>query len=372
MEIHPKVFISYSHDDEETSNRVLKFSNKLRREGIDANIDQYEESPIEGWPLWMENQIEKSDYIIVVCSKQYYDKIHNLEKNAGKGVSWEAKIIYQSLYDCKQESNKFIPVLLNSNDVEFIPKPLKIFTFYELDKDYTKLFNRLCNIKSVDKPPIGKMHSLPHKDRKTIFLSTPINLSLWDKAKWKGIMYLHSVGRPPVIGLLFREYKTGLNIFTKWKEAFDGTDFDEILSISFIEPPFPKGSYINSSPEYNYSDGYFVHIGPNVIADIKKLESEGYDTNNIVISTISRYIWMDSKKGDQKRELFRKQFRDSGCYFVAPVGLKDFSKNAEDNDNIIFDVENGIKMSKIRFMKGTEIRGNDLEQAVLENRVVKK
>lgn len=44
-EINPKVFISYSQDSVEFADKVLDLSNKLRREGIDAILDQYEESP---------------------------------------------------------------------------------------------------------------------------------------------------------------------------------------------------------------------------------------------------------------------------------------------------------------------------------------
>ena len=51
------------------------FANKLRSEGIDAILDQYEEAPSEGWPRWMENSINRADYVIVIGSKGYYDKI---------------------------------------------------------------------------------------------------------------------------------------------------------------------------------------------------------------------------------------------------------------------------------------------------------
>ena len=40
VEINPKVFISYAHDTEQFSDKVLSFANKLRAEGIDASIDQ--------------------------------------------------------------------------------------------------------------------------------------------------------------------------------------------------------------------------------------------------------------------------------------------------------------------------------------------
>ena len=78
MEKHenPVVFISYSQDSIAFADQVLDFSNRLRSEGIDTILDQYEEAPPEGWPRWMENSINKADYVIVVGSKGYYNKIY--------------------------------------------------------------------------------------------------------------------------------------------------------------------------------------------------------------------------------------------------------------------------------------------------------
>lgn len=45
---NPIVFISYSQDSLSFADRVFSFANKLRREGIDAILDQYEEAPSEG------------------------------------------------------------------------------------------------------------------------------------------------------------------------------------------------------------------------------------------------------------------------------------------------------------------------------------
>jgi hypothetical protein len=59
----PRLFISYSHDSyshdsAEHINRILALSNRLRMEGIDCSIGQYEESPPEGWPQWCDNETE--------------------------------------------------------------------------------------------------------------------------------------------------------------------------------------------------------------------------------------------------------------------------------------------------------------------------
>ena len=65
------VFISYSHDSEEHQQNVLNLADRLRDEGIDCIIDQYEESPSEGWVRWAINQIEEADFVLVVCTEQY-------------------------------------------------------------------------------------------------------------------------------------------------------------------------------------------------------------------------------------------------------------------------------------------------------------
>jgi hypothetical protein len=45
------VFISYSHDSEDHAGKVLKLATQLRRDGLDAWIDQDEPAPAQGWPL---------------------------------------------------------------------------------------------------------------------------------------------------------------------------------------------------------------------------------------------------------------------------------------------------------------------------------
>ena len=60
MQSRGEVFISYSQDDVKHVQRVLHLSNKLRSEGIDCVLDQYESSPKEGWPRWMDKKIREA------------------------------------------------------------------------------------------------------------------------------------------------------------------------------------------------------------------------------------------------------------------------------------------------------------------------
>jgi len=61
-----RVFISYSHDSPEHIAHVLALAERLRNEGVDCHLDQYEESPPEGWNRWMLNQVEEANFVLVV------------------------------------------------------------------------------------------------------------------------------------------------------------------------------------------------------------------------------------------------------------------------------------------------------------------
>ena len=68
----PTVFISYSHDFPEHAEQVLNFSDRLVADGIDAILDQYETSPPEGWPRWMDHHIRSADFVLMVCTDTYF------------------------------------------------------------------------------------------------------------------------------------------------------------------------------------------------------------------------------------------------------------------------------------------------------------
>jgi len=74
-----KVFISYSHDSAEHSERVLRFTNALRSHGVDAELDRYQVRPPKGWPHWCEEQLrpENSDFVLMVCTETYLQRVQD-------------------------------------------------------------------------------------------------------------------------------------------------------------------------------------------------------------------------------------------------------------------------------------------------------
>src|SRR5207245_11091381 len=105
----PQLFISYSHDSLQHEQRVLALSNQLREDGVDAVLDQYESSPPEGWPIWMERQIREAVFVLVVCTETYLRRVERREEpHKGHGVLWESNIIYNHLYSDPKLSNRFV------------------------------------------------------------------------------------------------------------------------------------------------------------------------------------------------------------------------------------------------------------------------
>ena len=83
-----RVFISYSHDSPEHCDRVLALAQRLRHDGIDAWVDQFEESPGQGWPLWCVRQILDARYVLLICTELYRKRFLSLEEfGKGRGVN---------------------------------------------------------------------------------------------------------------------------------------------------------------------------------------------------------------------------------------------------------------------------------------------
>ena len=63
----PRVFISYAWEDEETNNWVQEFANTLMNNGIIVKFDRNDLTYGDSISEFIDNNIEKADYIIVIC-----------------------------------------------------------------------------------------------------------------------------------------------------------------------------------------------------------------------------------------------------------------------------------------------------------------
>lgn len=181
----PKVFVSYSHDSPAHTARVLALADRLRQDGLDVILDQYEGDPPEGWPRWMDRQILAADVVLLICTETYYKRVMGQEAaGIGKGVKWEGNLIYQHIYQADSEHSKFIPVLFADGKSEHVPTPLQGKRIYRLDGEegYQQLYWRVTNQHQIPKPPVGELKTRPAPERLPLF-PEPEPLSAFDKLK---------------------------------------------------------------------------------------------------------------------------------------------------------------------------------------------
>jgi hypothetical protein len=168
----PKVFISYSHDSKEHEDRVFDLSEELISDGIDSQIDQYEISPLGGWPRWTRNQIKDSEYVLVVCTAKYERRYEGTEDpGTGAGAKWEGAIITQQLYESEGGPHKFVPIVFSREDIQYIPVELRGSTHYVLDSEdgYISLYRHITSQPKAVKGRLGELKSLPPKQRRQGF-----------------------------------------------------------------------------------------------------------------------------------------------------------------------------------------------------------
>ncbi len=113
IEKRPKVFISYSWDDKEHEEWVLKLAKELRRNnGIDVILDKWDMKLGKPLTHFMAHAVTDSDRVICVMTPNYKKKTENLDG----GVGVEYSIITAEIQkDIKTE--KFIPLFRSGEDV---------------------------------------------------------------------------------------------------------------------------------------------------------------------------------------------------------------------------------------------------------------
>ncbi|HBL28414.1 MAG TPA: hypothetical protein DD490_16400 [Acidobacteria bacterium] len=155
------VFLSYSHDSDAHREKVLGLAERLRQDGLNAQVDQYVDgTPEQGWPRWMLDRFDEAEWVLVICTATYYRRFRGHEEpGRGKGVDWEGALITQGIYDARSRTVKFVPVLLAADDEPFIPEPLRAHTHYELtsEEGYQDLYRFLLEQAGVDPAPLGEI-----------------------------------------------------------------------------------------------------------------------------------------------------------------------------------------------------------------------
>lgn len=255
----------------------------------------------------------------MVCTETYYKRVMGDEKDpdTGRGVKWEGGLIYQHLYNAGA-NRKFIPVLFRDLDANFIPTPLQSATHYGVDTQagYDKLYARLLNRPGIKKPDLGPIRPLPKKDVKTdlgMYVTGPIDVDLWNEAKWRGTLIMQYEGQPPILGLAFLNENAARKIFEGWHKRYGDRDIFEELRVSIIE------GEIKGEPP-----GYTVHVSVDWGNTIKRYKNAGLevDAKNSMFVTVSRLHRMNPVPGSKNLELFKELYQHYKTYSLVPAVIK--------------------------------------------------
>ena len=169
MDTSTLVFISYTHDSEQHKEKALSLANRLNEEGLDCWIDRYVEdsTPERGWPMWMEEKVRTSKFVLVVGSANYLARYEGRAKSGeGLGAKFESVLATQWLYENEMLNTKFIPVIFDGEDKDNIPFTLRPYSRYNLEgnRDYESLYRRLTDQAKIKKPSVGRLVVFTDKD----------------------------------------------------------------------------------------------------------------------------------------------------------------------------------------------------------------
>lgn len=151
---HPKVFISYSWEDEAHKEWVKSLAGRLLSDGIEATVDQYDLTLGDRLPHFMEQSISNSDYVLIICTPTYKSKSDTRKG----GVGYEGHIISAELLTQGNE-RKFIPVIRKGTATNSIPTFLSgklgidLSSTIHYENSYKDLLTTLYGVKK--KPQIG-------------------------------------------------------------------------------------------------------------------------------------------------------------------------------------------------------------------------
>ena len=157
----PRVLISYSHDPARHADSVLELANRLRQDGVDAWLDRFEPYPEMGWLRWMQQEIERADFVVLVCTETYRRRFEGQDDDAqGRGISWEGQLLGQEIYQARGVNRRIVPALLDGEASSAIPRILQAYACYRVPSDYESLYRRLTGQPEVVAAPIGRVRTL--------------------------------------------------------------------------------------------------------------------------------------------------------------------------------------------------------------------
>lgn len=156
MQTAPRVFTSYSHDDQAHKDWVLRLADRLVRNGVDVLLDQWDMRLGGDLPSFMETGLTGADRVLAVCSLNYVEKANRSQG----GVGYEKMILTGQLMR-NVTSDRIIPVIRNNSNQDVLPNFLSTRLYVDFRSDenfesrYTELIREIHGQQAVARPALG-------------------------------------------------------------------------------------------------------------------------------------------------------------------------------------------------------------------------
>ncbi len=176
-------------------------------------------------------------------------------------------------------------------------------------------------------------HNFESISHQNIRMGKIINISLWDQAKWKGVLFLHTPepNTPPILAPVFSSIDYGSLIFQKWIEEIGKNDHNNKIKIGII-----KG--IDKNNPFHYK----IVFSENIARSLPDLE-KGY------FMVPSRIHIMEPNNNTNLSNFIERINMTNFNYFIAPAFFNPKISNYD------IEYENIIKKNKIEIKDAWEI-----------------
>lgn len=159
MSASPRIFVSYSYDDDNHRDWVRNLAERLRDDGVDARLDQWHLRQSTTIPEFMNREVRRADKLLVVCTPIYQAKVHAKEEGElVTGSGYEGMLISANIFE--NPKTVVVPVLARGIWVQAAPSFLKSLRYFDLsdtanwDWQYDKLLDVLLD-REPTAPPLG-------------------------------------------------------------------------------------------------------------------------------------------------------------------------------------------------------------------------
>lgn len=137
-----------------------------------------------------------------------------------------------------------------------------------------------------------------HTERQVM---SPIDVPLWNQAKWGGTMFGTAEGTLPMLGLIFDDAKAGRAIFAAWRTKFGHEDLQDALRIVIV-----------TGISTQHPAHYAVTIGPSF--------NLGTNSDTKIFVSVSRILRVTAATS-ANLEAFLGNYRRSGAYLLVPSSM---------------------------------------------------